>query len=679
MKHSFIFLLLSIYLVGCMPNKPEYKQWVKQAEAAWPAAPSEARALLDSVQYPVLLSDEWLTRYCVLACQLADSIGSPLPYEEDLDRALYYLEQHGSLLEQARMGFYWGRALQEEELYRPALEVLLEAETRSRAVEDWHLAARICRYIGDLYHHQADYDSAKDWMKESVKLFQRTTDQRSLGLTWRLLGKEYAALDTFELSMDCMMRADSIIQLVGDSADISTIYNNIGNVYHMMGNLPKAKEYLYKSIAFDPEDSAPTYSALGCLYLEEDSLEKAAYFLNEAKKPTSNPNTHIELIYHYGLLEEKKGNLTSALDSLKNYIKARESYVLNLEEVDLDRDEASFNERQMATKYAKLWRIFEVVFKCMSFWSFVAVLVILFYRDRAHKRKLLLQLQALEIERLKNKLLEKDKELQQQSRRLQQQQQANLEQLVQAEQKYTQEQEKLTRLQQQLQQMEATQEADISRSEQLLQELQQESQNQIAEWKEKYTNQLQETEHLQEDLLNTQTQEAQSREELGEALQKADALAQQLEKQQGESERGKVAFEEQHQQILAKMDRLKEEMQKQINYFMEKTPVYLRVKECLDLHHEHKLTTEDWVEIRKLMHILYPYLIDRLIEAKLSEKEQQYCFLALLGFSPKEVSFLMKVGVDTPTKAYNRIRTKLGITDSSKRTAQYLAEIGLSG
>ena len=567
-----------------------------------------------------------------------------------------------------------GRALQEEGLHRPAMEAFLAAEARSREAEDWHLTARICQSVCELFHEQADYDSAAEWMKRSVESFEQTNDKRNLGLAYRRLGRELVALDSFDLAMDYMHRADSVIGQLGDSADISTIYNNIGNVYHKIGNLPKAKEYLYRSIAFDPDDSAPTCFALGRLYLSEDSLEKAEYFLNEAKKPTSNPDTHEELIFHYALLEEKKGNLTSALDSMKKYIRAWEKYVLNLEEVDLDRDEALFKERQMAKKYAQQWRMFEFVLIGALFLGIVALSVILVYRNRAHKQKSQLQQQALEIERLKNSVLEKDNALQRQSLQLQLQRQADLERLTKAEQEYKQKQEELTRMQQQLQQMEA----DTSHSEQLLQELQQESQKQIAAWKEKYTRQLQETERLQENLFHTQTQEAQSREELGEALQKADTLAQQLDAQQQESEQEKTAFESQRQQILAKMDRLKEEMQKQSNYFLEKTPIYQRIKECLDSSHEHKLKAKDWEEIRKLICVLYPYLINHLVDARLSEREQQYCFLALLGFSPKEVSFLMKVGIDSPTKAYNRIRTKLGMTDSAKRTVQYLAEMGLS-
>ena len=313
--YRWLYIIIGILLAACNPYKKDIKQWkqrVEQAEAAWPAAPSEARALLDSVKYPVLLSDEWLTRYCVLACQLADSIGSPLPHEDDLDRALYYVEQHGSLLEQARMGFYWGRALQEEGLYRPALNAFKEAETRSRVVEDWHLTARVCRSIGELYDGQVDYKSSSYWMEKAVQLFRHINNNRQEGLSLYLLGREYAALDSFDLALTCMFRADSIIQQRKDSADMATIYNGIGNVYAIRGDFENAKAYFFRSLAYDTGDSAPTCSALGRLYLQQDSLEKAEYYLRRAQRPTFNPDTHEELLYHFAELEWKKGNLEAA-------------------------------------------------------------------------------------------------------------------------------------------------------------------------------------------------------------------------------------------------------------------------------------------------------------------------------------------------------------------------------
>ena len=112
MQRCFFIAICALF-AACNPYERDIKHWeqlVEQAERIELSAPSAAYLLLDSIKYPSLLSDKWVTRYCVLACRLADSIATPLPYEEDLDRALYYLEEHGELIDQARMGFYWGRA-----------------------------------------------------------------------------------------------------------------------------------------------------------------------------------------------------------------------------------------------------------------------------------------------------------------------------------------------------------------------------------------------------------------------------------------------------------------------------------------------------------------------------------------------------------------------------------------
>lgn len=590
MKQGFIFLLLSICLVGCMPSKPEYKQWVKLAEQAWPVEPEEARALLDSVKHPSLLSDKWVTRYCVLACRLADSIGTPLPYEDELDRALYYLEQHGKPIEQARMGFYWGRALQEEGLHRPAMEAFLAAEARSREAEDWHLAARICREIGVLYESQDDYDSARNRMEESVKLYQQTNDKRNLGLTWRLLGKEYAALGKLDLALTCMYQADSIISQLGDSVDVSTIYNGIGNVYHMMGDLLKAKAYLHKAIVFDPNNCSPSCFALGRLYLKEDSLDKAEYFLNEAKKPTSNPYTHMELVYHYADLEEKRGNLKAALDSMKKYVDVWDNNIMELRQTDLAEAEAMFDRTRMATENARLQHKTDRLTIIVLSTLVLLLISYVFYQYQMKKQKEKNKQQLSQIEELKETVSEKDEKLQLQSNQMELQQKEFLAYWKQTVKEYKSKENEITNLQQ--------------------------------------------------------------------------------------------CLREQDLQAQKKMDKLREEFIKQITLLVQRAPIYQKVKEHLHKAMTQKtdkyLSKEDWQEICNLMDIVYPYLHFRFLQAKLSEKERQYCYLALFGFSPKDTSILMRVNSDTPTRAYTRICTKLGIANTDKRIAQRLAEIGLT-
>ena len=59
-------------------------------EKAEQTAKSDLRAaydLLDSVRYPEVLQGDMAARYCLLGGMLSDSLHTPLPFIEDLDRA----------------------------------------------------------------------------------------------------------------------------------------------------------------------------------------------------------------------------------------------------------------------------------------------------------------------------------------------------------------------------------------------------------------------------------------------------------------------------------------------------------------------------------------------------------------------------------------------------------------
>lgn len=608
MKRIFLFLLLGIYLVGCMPSKPEYKQWVKQAEAAWPAEPEEARAWLDSIQYPMLLSDKWLTRYCVLACRLADSITTPLPYEEDLDRALYYLEEHGELIEQARMGFYWGRALQDKGLYRPAMDAFKKAEMRSREAEDWHLTARICRSIGNLYDGQVDYQSSSYWIEKAVQLFRHINDNRQEGLSLYLLGREYAALDSFDLALSCMSRADSIIQLLNDSADMATIYNGIGNVYANQGDLENAKAYFFRSLAYDRKDSVPTCSALGCLYLQQDSLEQAEYYLQKAQGPTFNPDTHEELLYHFAELEWKKGNLEAALEYMKKYIQLWEEYIIWLKDTNLAEAENLFDKRQMVLEImrlqAKITRHGVIIVVSLMGMTIFAYFMIR-YRRRMKQQQKELHLQLQEKEQLEQELALREKEKEHIALRMKEGEQ-QVQELKTAQQRMKQEQEQLI--------------ADMS-----------------AKTK-------QEKEQFERKLAGKDEELNRIANKLEETMRHNQELETDYALVQDELEAGNNRIEELNQQLMAD------------------STICRKVRKLAKLSDKGQtasLSEKDIVELQKIINKVYPKFSVLLEQAGLIPSEYPYCCLAFFELTTSQEATLLNVSINTVHVCHTRIRSKL--------------------
>ena len=102
MQRCFFIAICALF-AACNPYERDIKHWeqlVEQAERIELSAPSAAYLLLDSVEYPVLMSKEWLADYSVSADYLADvsvsdGYGTAGWYtdndDSDLDFFLYFL------------------------------------------------------------------------------------------------------------------------------------------------------------------------------------------------------------------------------------------------------------------------------------------------------------------------------------------------------------------------------------------------------------------------------------------------------------------------------------------------------------------------------------------------------------------------------------------------------------
>ncbi len=449
----FLIIGLCWISIGCT-NKAD-RNALRQMEQAVPllsSAPEEAYALLtDSVAHPELLSPKVNARWCLMLCELADSIGTPLPYVEDLNRTWNFYERQKAFHEQALAGYYLGRALMEEELWEQALHVLLQAGKLSSQDENWNLSGFIYSYIGDLYYEQADFILAKDKFLDAAAYFEKASNKRSHAFAWVNAAHMYAEIDSMEIALKYMGKANSLLAL-NDSTDLSAFYNNYGNIYSLQGDLDSAKVYLYKSITYYPTASAHTYFALGIIYLLTDSLEQAAHCFEQAKGPTDNPHTHIELYYHLAELEKKKGNLNQALSYLKQYIDSTRTEISNMRETNLAKATTLFERKEMLHENFKLRRERR---EARSYLVGAAFLLLLLstlhvYRlDRKNRR--IIQL-ADELQEQKSHLLEQQMNLETIANQLKTVQQNNEEELRQKQNEYSQKAREVELLKQQYRQ-----------------------------------------------------------------------------------------------------------------------------------------------------------------------------------------------------------------------------------
>ena len=451
-----IFLALLVIALGWITqgctNEAD-RNAIRQMEQAAPLMQSDPEAahvlLADSVAHPELLSPEVNARWCPMLCQLADSIGTPLPLMDDLDRARYYWERKGSPHDQALADYYLGRALMEEGLWKQSLTMLLKAGKLSLQSNDINLSGYITSNTGMVYYNQADFLLAKDKFLEAASYFEKAGNKRSKAFAKVNAAHMYAAMDSMQIAFAYMHQADSVLCALGDSSDLSTLYNNWGNIYAMQGELDIAKAYLQKSIAYCPEEAVPTYFALGGIYLEIDSIEQAEQYFEKAKGPTENPYTHTELFYHLSELEEKKGNINQALAYMRQYADSTEADILARKEINLQEVETLFDRKQMMYENAKLHQKSKSIRSYLIGSLFLLLLLSVFYVYRlGRKNRRIIQLTD-ELQEQKSHLLEQQMALDSLSHQLKAAQQDNLEELRQKQSEYDQKAQEVELLKQQ--------------------------------------------------------------------------------------------------------------------------------------------------------------------------------------------------------------------------------------
>ena len=428
-------LLLLLSLVACHPDDPVATRRFEQAARLLPVEPEESLLLLDSIEYPENLNARQNARWCMLKGQVADTIHSPMPYSSQLERAVRYFKREGSPLEQAQALFYLGRAYADEKIYNGAQEMYQEALALALSEKNWNLAGYIVSYMGDVYEFKATYDLAEEKYLEATEYFRKAGNRRSQAFAFSNAGRQAAFEDSLDMALDYMKKADSLIQKadsliqgVGDSSDIASVLNGLGNVYRMRGEYEKAKAYLNKSIVWETnDDDVPTYSALASLYIELGELDSARYYCRLAEAPTMNPYTHIRLYYKYYLIAKQEENTNLALSYLERYFEKSDSITLARNDADIISVEKRYKHNHLISENRILRKSNYRYISLSIFILLIASVSVIIYQIRVNRRNriIIAQQQAMQeknerLQMLEHELANTNAELKQISTQLEQ-------------------------------------------------------------------------------------------------------------------------------------------------------------------------------------------------------------------------------------------------------------------
>lgn len=325
MKNILLFILLLTFVFFSCQGDRDTSNRLDEVEKLMETNVDSAHALLDGIPMSDTMNDKFFARWCMLKGKIADKLHEDMPYVEQLDRASNWYAKHGTKEQQAWIGFYLGRSYAEDKLFVPATNAYSEALKIALEGHEYNVAGYICSYMGDLYLYKGQTTEERRKYKEAAEYFKKAGNMRSYAFALRDIAKALTFEDSCSVALDYMLMADSIIIELQDSIGMASITNGLGNIYYRCGNFREAKKYFFESIIFDIANSAPSFSALSNVYLDDGMLDSARYYLKQAYRPTRNPYTLVGLLYENYLIEKRDGNISYALQYIEQYNNAKDS------------------------------------------------------------------------------------------------------------------------------------------------------------------------------------------------------------------------------------------------------------------------------------------------------------------------------------------------------------------
>ena len=335
MKKMLLLILSSVCpFFSCVGDRT-VSETMDRSEILLEANPDSSYTLLNKIETPDRLNERQFARWCMLYCRAADKLSEDMLYTEQLDRALSWFKNHGSVEEQAWIGLYLGRSYVKDKLFVPAMKAYSEALGLAKEKHLYDVAGYICSYMADLYTYTGQRSEERRKFEEAAEFFKQAGNERSYAFALRDVAKTWAFDDSLSLALCYMLRADSIITGLRDSAEIGEIANGLGNIYDLMGDMEKSKSYFIRSLNSDTIYQAPTYLALSSLYYNEDILDSARYYLAKATGPTTNPYTSVDRFFLGYLIEKSASDMEKALSYLEQYQEKKDSLYDKQKQVDI--------------------------------------------------------------------------------------------------------------------------------------------------------------------------------------------------------------------------------------------------------------------------------------------------------------------------------------------------------
>lgn len=393
-----LFSSLFLILFSCQEDKAT-EHTLQTAQKILVANPDSALVLLRSIQAPESLPTRTFSRWCLLYAQACDKAKEDMPFISQLKRANDYFEKHGSPSEKALCKLYLGHSHEEDKEFDRAMQYYLAAVDIAKKAKEYKIEGDVYNHIAELYEFNDKYKDARSVYQKAGDCFMLINDSINYLYSLRDIGWTFAREGDFSEALEYCLQAYDIAINHQDSLLLSSLSNRIGICYKEIGEFHLAEKFLFQSMDYQKENSAPTYLALANLFFRQKNYEKALYYTQKTSElQTKNTNTAGAIIYHLYLIEKKLGHSNLALNYYEQYVAFNDSVTDLQQKVNSEKVERRYEQSKLLnTNYELYTKQQRTIILCILL-LLACITTVLFYKirisrknKRIHKQQVLLQ------------------------------------------------------------------------------------------------------------------------------------------------------------------------------------------------------------------------------------------------------------------------------------------------
>ncbi|MCT4778610.1 MULTISPECIES: tetratricopeptide repeat protein [Exiguobacterium] len=200
-------------------------------------------------------------------------------------------------------------------------------------IPDWEIADM--RYImGGLYYKSTDYLQAIENVKFALGYFKDNFYVERIIECHLIIGLSYKRRKRYSESLSHYERATKVTSATDLKYYNGMLYNNMGEIYSLLGNQEKALEYFLESLSYKSDPKSKLYSVLSLIevYAEQEDSNGVIKWLGNGYEIIGNHEGLEEFHHHFEVYrncykEHDKLKLISSLKKAVQYFESFDDYL----------------------------------------------------------------------------------------------------------------------------------------------------------------------------------------------------------------------------------------------------------------------------------------------------------------------------------------------------------------